>query len=133
MKPDIENRADIVKLVNTFYEKLLEDKELGPIFTQVAQINLTKHLPIIYDFWESVLFQVGKYKNNTLEVHLDLHHEHRLKSIHFDRWLALFNETVDAYFEGPKAKSAKDRALSIAQIMLMKINHLEQMRLRLNN
>lgn len=133
MKSDITNRADIQLLVNTFYEKLLEDPLVKHFFLEVAQIQLVDHLPILYDFWESVLFQVGKYKNNTLEMHLELHQLSPLKKEHFDRWLALFYETTDELFEGEKAKQAKDRALSIATIIKMKIDHLEKLRLEFGN
>jgi len=133
MKPDISNRDDIKKLVNAFYEQLLDDPDLAPFFTKVSKIVLSKHLPIIYDFWESVLFQAGKYKRNTLDMHLELHTLSPLKKIHFDRWLALFYETTDQLFEGEKAKQAKDRALSIATIIKMKIDHLEKLRLEFGN
>lgn len=133
MKPDIKNREDIAKLITAFYDKLLEDKLLAPIFTEVAQIKLSEHLPILYDFWESVLFQVGKYKRNAMEFHLDLHQMHRLEEKHFKRWLALFNETVDAFFEGDTANQAKTRALSIATVIKMKIDQLDRKRLEINN
>jgi len=36
---------------------------------------------------------------------------------HFDRWLALFTETVDELFEGPTAELAKARAAKMAQAL----------------
>ena len=45
-----------------------------------------------------------------------------LKKQHFDRWLLLFNETVNKLFVGNKAELAKTRALSIATIMQVKIH-----------
>lgn len=133
MKKDIENRDDIRLLINTFYDTMLDDPLLGPIFTEVAQIQLSEHLPILYDFWESVIFHLAKYKGNPMEVHLSLHEKHRLNKKHFDRWLALFNTSVDQLFEGEKANTAKERAQSIAILMLMKINNLEQKRPEFGN
>ncbi|MCO6488016.1 MAG: group III truncated hemoglobin [Phaeodactylibacter sp.] len=132
-KKDIQGREDIKILVNSFYEKLLSDELLSPIFLHVARIDLAGHLPILYDFWESVLFQAGKYRRNTLEAHLELHMKHRLEEAHFRRWLSLFNETVDEHFAGEKAEGAKDRALSIATIIKMKIDDLERKRLEFGN
>ena len=123
MNSDISSREDIKKLVNRFYERMLGDDELGPIFQDT---KLTEHLPILYDFWESVLFRAGKYKRNTMEKHLDLHQRYPLKKKHFDQWLALFNQTVDDLFQGEKAKEAKERALSIATIIKLKIDQLEK-------
>ncbi|MEO0877478.1 MAG: hypothetical protein AAFY48_22995, partial [Bacteroidota bacterium] len=67
------------------------------------------------------------------QKHLDLHMDHRLNDEHFNRWLAIFNATVDELFEGVTAKGAKSRALSIATIIKMKIDDLENRRLALNN
>ena len=132
-KTDIVSRIEIEKLIRVFYEKMLDDELLAPLFLQVAKVDLTHHLPIIYDFWESALFQVGKYKRDLISVHLDLHQLHRLKASHFNRWLKLFNETVDEYFEGEKATQAKERARTIAAVIKAKINNLDRMRLEFNN
>ena len=133
MLKDIQDRADITKLAHTFYERLLKEEEFRHLFLEVAELDILAHFEIIIDFWESVLFQAGKYKRNTLQKHLDLHMDYRLTNEHFNRWLAIFNATVDELFEGAIAKGAKDRALSIATIIKMKIDDLENRRLALNN
>jgi len=126
MKKDIENREDIWQLINSFYDTLLDDPMVGPIFTDVAQINLSEHLPILYDFWESVIFFQSKYRGNPMEVHIALHQKHPLAEKHFNRWLEIFYTTTDGLFEGEKANLAKERANSIAILMQMKINQQEQ-------
>lgn len=99
----------------------------------VAKINLAGHLPILYDFWENVLFQAGTYKRNTMQIHLDLHHLHRLKPIHFKRWLQYFCEAIDEHFEGPKADEAKHKGRTIAKFMQLKIDNIERQRQEWNN
>ena len=37
-----------------------------------------------------------------------------LSPVHFERWVSLFHETVDALFSGEKAEMAKQRASLIA-------------------
>lgn len=134
MKEDLKNRADIRHLINVFYEKMLADKVVGYIFTDVAKIELSKHLPHLYDFWENALFYTGAYKRNLMEIHLNLHFDqHRLEKEHFDRWLLLFNDTTDELFEGKKATIAKERAKSIAIVMHLKIKDLEKKRLEFGN
>lgn len=128
MKTDIENRSDIIRMVNHFYGKLLQDPLLSQLFTEVARIDLAEHLPILYDFWESVLFRAGKYSRDTLQPHLDLHLAHPLSDLHFERWLELFNSSVDELFTGPNAHQAKVRALSIATVIRIKIHRLEKIR-----
>ena len=134
MKEDLKNRADIRQLINAFYEKMLADELVGYIFTDVVQIQLDKHLPHLYDFWENALFYTGAYKRDLMDIHLNLHFNmHRLEKEHFDQWLLLFNETTDELFEGEKATIAKERAKSIAIVMHLKIKDLERKRLEFGN
>lgn len=121
-KTDIENRDDLLRLVTAFYDKLLADPLMAPIFIEVAKINLEEHLPVLVDFWDSVLFFTAKYKGNAMLPHLRLHEQHPLQKEHFRRWLAFFDLTVDELFEGEKAQLAKDRAKSIALLMEVKTN-----------
>jgi hemoglobin len=133
LKRDIESRADVTQFVDAFYHKLLEDPLVKHFFLEIMEAPLSEHLPIIYDFWESVLFRLGNYQRNTMEKHLELHQLSPLRKEHFDRWLALFFETIDQLFEGKRAEDAKARARSIAIIMKLKIDQLEKWRQELNN
>ena len=121
-KKEIENRKDIELLVDTFYEKVLKDETIGYIFSEVAKIDLAKHMPLMHDFWETTLFHKAIYKGNPMKVHLDLNIKIPLNKRHFDQWLWMFNETVDELFYGEKADLAKTRALSIATVMQIKIH-----------
>ena len=56
MKHDIENREDLLKLVTSFYDKLLADPSISYLFTDVAKIDLDHHLPVLVDFWDMILF-----------------------------------------------------------------------------
>ncbi len=120
-RKDIENREDIIVLVDSFYDKVLKDDTIGYIFKDVANINLEKHMPTMYDFWETTLFHQSVYKGNPMRVHVKLNQKEPLKKSHFERWLKLFNETVDELFEGEKAESVKTKALSIATVMQIKV------------
>ena len=121
---DIETRRDIEKLMEEFYQRALNDVVIGYIFTEVAKIDLSHHLPIIADFWEMVLFQTvnfqEKHGRSPMQVHIRLSEKTELRKEHFSRWLTLFNQTVDENFTGEKAALAKSRANSIANTMLIK-------------
>lgn len=121
MKKDITNRQDIDLLMQAFYGRLLQDSAISYIFTEVAKLNMEKHLPVIGDFWESVLFNHNVYNNNPVKIHLELNRITRLEKHHFDIWIGNFNESVDELFEGRVATMAKQRALSVATIMQIKI------------
>jgi glyoxylase-like metal-dependent hydrolase (beta-lactamase superfamily II) len=44
---------------------------------------------------------------------------------HFDQWVKLFKETTDEHFEGPNAETAKQRGMSIATLIQIKIADLK--------
>lgn len=114
---DITTRADIVRMVNTFYDVVREDDILGPIFDDVAQVDWEAHLPKMYDFWEAILFGRPTFKGNPLAMHLALSRLTPLTDREFDRWIALFHATVEGLFEGGAADMAKLRASRIASTM----------------
>jgi hemoglobin len=121
MKNDIETRRDIELLVNEFYEKVKKDHLIGPIFTDIIKVNWSRHLPVMYDFWENTLFYTGNYVGNPMKTHSRLNGIVPLKTTYFKQWTDLFCSTVDVLFSGPKAELAKQRAISISTIMQIKI------------
>ena len=121
MKKDIETIEDIKFLIDHFYKQVIEDPLIGHIFTTSIKVNWEKHLPIMYSFWENILFYTGSYTGNPMQIHQRIHEVIHLTDQHFERWLALFSLTVDNHFEGDKAELAKQRALSIATVMKLKI------------
>lgn len=119
-KKDIENRDDLLLLMQKFYKKLLSDNLISYLFTDVAKINLAQHLPVLVDFWDSILFQSGTYQKNAMQPHLAIHQKSPLTKYHFEIWLRYFKETVDELFAGDNAFIIKERATSIATVMQIK-------------
>jgi hemoglobin len=120
VRNDINTRADIDALMVRFYGRAMTDAVIGPLFTDVAQLDLAHHLPVIGDFWESTLFGSGVYsrhRRNPLLVHAELDAKARLAPHHFARWLELFTASVDESFAGTRAEYAKQRGRAIAQRM----------------
>ncbi len=126
MKKDITNRKDIQLLVDTFYTKVKGDPVIGFFFTEVIQLKWDVHIPIMYDFWDTILFGNMGYKGNPVLKHVELHQKEPLDQKHFDRWLALFTETLDELFEGKIAELAKSKASTMAQLMMYKIGQSGQ-------
>ena len=125
MKKDIENRNDLLLLMQEFYKKLLADDSINYLFTAVAKINLDHHFPVLVDFWDGVLFQSGTYQKNAMQPHLALHQKSPLEKHHFNTWLGYFKTTVDELFDGQNAFVIKERATSIATVMQIKIKQLD--------
>ncbi len=121
MKEDIQSREDIVLLVDTFYNAVRENDTLNYIFEEVAKVDWKKHLPKMYSFWSSILLEEHSYAGNPMVKHIALSKITSMTTVEFDEWLSLFNNTVDALFEGPTATEAKLRAGNIARLMLYKI------------
>ncbi len=120
-KKDITDRKDIEKMVNLFYEKVRKDDLIGYIFNDLVKVDWDKHLPVMYEFWEGVIFYTGSYTGNPMITHRKLNNMVSLTPDHFNRWLKLFLSTIDENFQGDKAELAKQRALSIATVMQLKI------------
>lgn len=120
-KKDITTEEDIKLLVDSFYKKVIPDKSIGFIFTEVVKLSWEKHIPVMYSFWSSILLGTNSYRNNPMIKHLELNKMAPLTSQHFDRWLVLWEETVNEFFEGKTAKEAIQRAKNIAALMQHKI------------
>jgi hemoglobin len=112
--PDIENRADCERLVRAFYGRALADPIIGWIFVDIAKLDLEAHVPRIASFWETVLLGARTYVGSAFAPHAALHARVRLRSGHFERWLALWRQTVDELFAGERAELAKVHAVRVA-------------------
>lgn len=113
-RSDITSRADILKLTTAFYRRAFADALIGPIFTDVARMDLEAHLPVICDFWENVLFRTGVYRGGAFAPHIMIHRQVELDWPKFARWLELWTSTVDELFAGDVADTAKQHAERVA-------------------
>ena len=120
---DITNREDIELLLEAFYRKAVTDPLIGYFFTEVVPLNMQTHIPLITNFWETVLFGKATYKGNVMQMHQHIHQLSPFKEVHFKRWVELFKDTVDEMYTGEKAEMAKQRGESVATLMRIKILH----------
>ena len=61
-----------------------------------------------------------KYKGNPMTKHIVLSKKEPMTSEHFERWLSLWNQTVNENFKGERASEAIKRAKMIADLMKYK-------------
>lgn len=111
---DIKTRKDVEKMVSTFYEKVKLDELLASKFEHVYWPH---HLPVMYNFWSSILLGEMSYNGSPLAKHFNLN----LTTEHFDRWVKLFIENIDTQFSGSIADEAKNRARTIASLFQHKM------------
>ena len=116
--PDLAGAEDLEVLLEAFYRRVLDDDVLRPVFVDVMQLDLERHLPVITAFWEKVLFQTGGYRGQAMEVHRRIHARVPLTAEHFQRWLELWHENLRASFSGPVADRAAAHAERMAAVFL---------------
>lgn len=116
---EIQTIEDIRILVDAFYGKIRQDELLGPVFQGVIRDNWHVHLDKMVRFWQTILLTEHTYSGSPFAPHAGL----PVDTAHFDRWLALFRETVDEYFTGKLAEEAKWRAEKMAEMFQIKIEY----------
>lgn len=120
-KPDIRNREDIELLVRNFYDSLLKNESIKPVFDN---LNFEAHIPHIVSFWSFVLLDEAGYNTNVFDKHVNL----PVKEEHFDIWLEHFEKTINDLFEGEKAELAKLRAQTIVFTFKVKLKQMGKLK-----
>ncbi|WP_250150354.1 group III truncated hemoglobin [Mycolicibacter acidiphilus] len=115
---DLADRDDVEALLWRFYGTVLYDDILGEPFAEVRDVHgLAEHIPVMADFWETVLFKVRRYQGHVQDVHGRVHETTALSTPHFLRWLTTWYASVDDMFAGPLAERAKRQAARICWSM----------------
>lgn len=117
MKTDIKTPADVRRMVEGFYERVLKDSELAPIFLDVARIDIKHHIPRICAFYEKLLLGMPGYGRHVMNLHRAVNAAYPLRSQHFERWLSLFEDNVDTLYEGENTERVKRLVHAIADNM----------------
>ena len=104
------DEAMIDRLVETFYGRVRDDALIGPIFAARVE-DWGPHLAQMKLFWSSVALSTGVYQGRPMPKHLPL----PIDATHFDRWLALFEETANGVCPPLAAAHFMERARRIAE------------------
>ena len=115
--PDITSEADVKLLVDTFYAKVNHDALLDPVFNGFAHVDWPQHLPKMYAFWSGLLLGTARYQGRPFPKHVPL----PIDATHFQRWVVLFQATVNELFAGPVADEARLRGQAIAQVFEVRL------------
>lgn len=113
-RPTAIRRDQIVALVDRFYDKVRVDPLIGPVFNAAVH-DWPAHKRLLVSFWSSLLIERGSYRGNPLAKHRG----HGIGNEHFERWLALWQETSDAMFEPETAAIFQEFAGRIGRGMRM--------------
>ncbi|MBC3788060.1 group III truncated hemoglobin [Spirosoma utsteinense] len=124
IKRTLDSPEAVRFLVDSFYEKVQADTFIGPVFTDVAQVDWAKHLPKMYAFWESLILGNNAYDGHPFRPHLIINQSHTLTIDHFERWLQLFSATLSENFTGESAEQVRQRATQIALVWSNKLDYI---------
>lgn len=119
---DIRDKADIKIFVDAFYGKVRIDPVIGAVFAaRIPNDHWAPHLERMYSFWHTILFGVSDYRGNPFAKHEQL----PIQARHFERWINLLTETVNALFSGDKAEEVKMRAVKIGAVFQAKLEYIQ--------
>jgi len=111
MAPIQLTEQSIQQMVDTFYSRVRQDAELGPIFEKRLAGKWDAHMPRMYAFWTKLLLGTGDFQSDVFGKHMSLEN---LQKEHFSRWLTLFGETAVEVLGSGAGKRAIDIAERIA-------------------
>ena len=120
-RPDLTTRGAIDDLVTTFYREIVFDDLLEPVFSEVAEVEWDRHIPVLVDYWASLLLGTREHRSRVMGVHRHLHGLAPVERDHCDRWYSLWVGCVDERWAGPNAERAKHHA---AALMARMAKHL---------
>lgn len=110
----------ICDLVDTFYGHVRADDTLGPVFAKAIGDDWEPHLATMKRFWSAIVFHDGGYAGRPMPAHVKLKPD--IAPAHFERWLDLFEQTLDEIGTSAAAKAAfLDRANRIAGSFQMQL------------
>jgi len=106
---EITTVDEVDLLVRRFYQAVIPDPLLGPIFHDLP-VDWSVHIPKLVDFWSGRLLGIVGYDGNAVGAHQPVLDRFPFGEAELARWLELWEETVDEWFVGDVAELAKDRA-----------------------
>ena len=102
---------DIHYMVHSFYDKVRQDDQLGPVFNAHIQ-NWDTHLGRMVQFWSSMVRGTGTYEGTPMPKHIALP---GLTADLFGHWLELFHETLATLPNRALAEKAEEFSKRIAR------------------
>jgi hemoglobin len=102
-------------MVTRQYAVVVQDDVLGPYFsTDEGFVDWQALIGNVTDFWNHVLLFAPDYPIDPIERHRAVHQRRPFTAEALDRWLEIFDETVDTGWSGPNARRAQKRGAGMA-------------------
>ena len=105
LTPEPVTEKMVEALVETFYGRAHADPLLGPFFAATIP-DWQEHLATVGAFWSRALLGTDRYRGCVMGAHTHL----RMAPAHFDRWMALFEQSARETL----SPAGYERAMSVA-------------------
>jgi len=113
VRHDLTTRSQVHDLVVEFYREVVMDELLEPVFSDVAEVDWTIHMPRLVDYWCGILLGATRPRVSTTVVHRRLHEQAPIRPEHCDRWYSMWTRCVRASWSGPHADLAVSHAATL--------------------
>lgn len=124
-RPDPDVREQIDTFVDAFYERVLLDPLLAPLFIELARIELSEHLPRIKAYWRKMLLGDSDYQRHMMRKHREVDARQVFADEHYQRWLSLFEETLSRHPLGAQTGRASELARRVAGNMRQNLRRFQ--------
>lgn len=115
---DLDTPEEIFEMVTRQYVDVVQDDLLQPYFNfGPGFIDWQAHIRTVTDYWCHVVLYAPGYEIDVIEHHRPLHELDPFTPELFERWLQIFDDTVDGGWAGELATTAKKRARGMAWAM----------------
>lgn len=107
-----------------FYERAMDDKELGPFFIHELGDDITsedwiEHIELLADFWLAKLLDEKTYKGNVFGAHVRVPH---IKRESFIKWIELFSVSADEVYVSDIADRFKKKGILFSEQFIRHLN-----------
>jgi hemoglobin len=112
---DLDDRIEIAEFVTRFYREIAQDERFHRYFHTLAGVDWHAHTLELTDFWAGLLLgEPHQSADDVIESHRWLHDAESFDEALFDRWLEIFDTTLDGGWVGSMTETARRRGHGIA-------------------
>jgi hemoglobin len=119
---DLATRDEIAEFVTRFYREIAQDDRFHHWFETIAHVDWQAHNAELTDFWSGMLLDEPHLQaDDVIEAHRWLHESDAFDAALFDRWLEIFDATLEGGWSGPLTEAARRRGHGIAWAMAKRL------------
>jgi hemoglobin len=123
---DLDDAGEVAELVTRFYRQIAQDDRFHQYFDVLARIDWDAHTRDLTEFWMGVLLtERDRDPGAVLDAHRWLHEASAFDAELFDRWLEIFDTTLDEGWSGPATERARRRAHGYAWAMAKRLADID--------